>query len=359
MDGDVALSDFAQTFAAHRAELKPLLPTRQAYSLTQLGERVSLQVYRDLVRAVPSVAERATFGTIKRKYTAPAQTQLTPAFLRLLGYYLAEGHAEDGYVVLSSGDAAIVTDMSAAVAQLGAGWRHRPGTYDYQVTSRFWASQLKRWCGGDSRSKRLPPFWPSLSNNALAQLLRAYFTADGGVDGQQVTCVTASEQLASDLAYALLRFGILGRIRVRMKRVPGYVDRRACWQVCISGKEFLEHFRDSIGFALDRKQERLEGILPAAANTNVDLIPFDPSELRRIRQSLGLSQRDLAARCACDRAMLSMIESKQDAFDRIVHIGIVDDRIRTLFDMKRLAGKCGFQVVHRRSWSVEPHAVNP
>ena len=110
--------------------------------------------------------------------------------------------------MVSSADDDIVVDLGAAFNALGVRARHRPGTYDYQVSSRFWTTLLRRWCGRDSRSKRLPPFWPSLSNAALAQLLRAYFSADGGVDGAQVSCISASERLASDLAYALLRFGI-------------------------------------------------------------------------------------------------------------------------------------------------------
>ena len=100
--------------------------------------------------------------------------------------------------MVSSADDGIVVDLGAAFNALGVRARHRPGTYELpRVGSRFWSTLLRRWCGKDSRSKRLPPFWPSLSNKALAQLLRAYFTADGGVDGVQIRLRTASERLAS------------------------------------------------------------------------------------------------------------------------------------------------------------------
>src|SRR5207247_4813017 len=66
--------------------------------------------------------------------------------------------------------------------------------------------------------------------------------------------------------------------------------------------------RDSIGFALSRKNQRLEEIRTPNANTNVDVMPIDGLVLQRLRQSLGLWQRNLAARSGCSRSALSLIE---------------------------------------------------
>ena len=49
--------------------------------------------------------------------------------------------------------------------------------------------------------------------------ISAYFSGDGGVDGQAVTATTASKQLASDLLYALSRFGIWARSRRFLKGI--------------------------------------------------------------------------------------------------------------------------------------------
>src|SRR5579872_6691228 len=127
----------------------------------------------------------------------------------------------------------------------------------------------------------------------------------------QVAALTASERLASELSYALLRFGIVARIRRRLKRLPGREERRPYWQVVVSGAEFLRRFRDSIGFGLARKSERLESVIRSSANTKVDLVPVDGAAVRRLRVSLGVSQEALAARAECSRPALSLIEAGQ------------------------------------------------
>jgi excinuclease UvrABC helicase subunit UvrB/intein/homing endonuclease len=305
----VRVNDFATAWATHRVALQPILSRPKAHALVHEAERVSLAAYQQMVAVVPSLAAGAAFGTNKRTYSAQGQLPLTPPLLRLLGYYVAEGHAGDRFFILSSAEDAVVSDATQAIGELGLRWHHPQGTYDYRVSSALWSSLLSRWSGRDARSKRLPPFWPRLSNEQLAQVLRAYFTADGGVDGEQVTCVTASQQLASDLGYALLRFGIVGRIRPRLVELPGRTERRGYWQIAISGKEFLTSFRDSIGFALERKKQRLEELLTRGnANTNVDVIPIDGCMLRRLRRGLGMSQSSLAARAGCSRSGVSLIE---------------------------------------------------
>ncbi|HYW87846.1 MAG TPA: excinuclease ABC subunit UvrB, partial [Chloroflexota bacterium] len=305
----VTLNDFAAAWATNHASLQPLLSRPKAHALVHYGERVSLAEYQKLVAVVPSIASGVTFGTNKRTYSDPAQQPLTPLLLRLLGYYVAEGHGGDGFFILSSADEEVVTDAAHALGELGLRWHHPAGTYDYRVSSGFWANLLKRWCGHDARSKRLPPFWPRLSNDQLAHMLCAYFTADGGVDGDQVTCVTASEQLASDLAYALLRFGIVARIRKRDKALPNRSERRTYWQLAISGKDFLTRYRDSIGFLLAHKNRRLDTLLSdGISNTNVDVLPVDGDAIRQLRRELGISQESLACRAGFARPALSLIE---------------------------------------------------
>jgi excinuclease ABC subunit B len=165
-----------------------------------------------------------------------------------------------------------------------------------------------------SIAESMPPFWPQLSNTQLAQILRTYFTAEGELDGDQIVCVTAGEQLASDLSYALLRFGIVAHIQPRLVQVPGHSERQRSWRVTISGQEFLQAFQEKIGFALPHKDAALQALLSRKYNTkhaNKDLVPLDGGMLRRARRSVGLSQQELAGRVGCNRSLLSLIEQGQ------------------------------------------------
>ena len=114
----VSLSGFAEHWAMHQTSLRPVLSSRQAYGMLQLRERVSLEKYRQLVTVVPALATGVSFGTIKRRYTSPGRVPLTPALLRLLGYYVAEGHAESQYFVVSSAEEEVVSELGNATGEL-------------------------------------------------------------------------------------------------------------------------------------------------------------------------------------------------------------------------------------------------
>jgi len=69
--------------------------------------------------------------------------------------------------------------------------------------------------GEGSHQKNIPDFVWNLQDDALAWLLRGYFTGDGSVRepvSPVVEAGTSSAKLASDISYLLLRFGVLSRI---------------------------------------------------------------------------------------------------------------------------------------------------
>lgn len=131
--------------------------------------------------------------------------------------------------------------------------------------------------GGLSGTKSVPSILFSLSNEQIAHYLRAYYEGDGGVENHEVCATTKSEQLASDLAYLLLRFGIIARIRPKEKSATNTILKlkKTYYQVTISGKDSLLRFAENIGFLTERKNFRLWQLLekPFLANTNIDTIP--------------------------------------------------------------------------------------
>ena len=290
------------------AQIRRMVGNEKYWRMVNCGERLGLATFRQVASVVPGVATEARFRLKVLGCEFPAELPVDAALARLLGYYIGEGHAAESYCTVSSADPEVVDDVIATVERLGVGWRHRPGTYDYQLNSKMLRGMLKRWCGARSDDKRLPPFWAQLSNEHLAQLLSAYFSADGGVDGAAVTCMTASRQLASDLGYALLRFGIVSRLRVRRMTDPQNGAVKTFYRVAISGQADLTAFQAHIGFTIPRKTERLGQLLGKTANTNVDLVPLDGEAIADARSRLGWHQRELAAHAGCSRAMISLIE---------------------------------------------------
>jgi excinuclease ABC subunit B len=255
-------------------------------------------------------AREASVGGKSLHNRLPARLPLTTEFLRLLGYFIAEGNHQCGYSILSNRDDRIRGGIEAALHQLGLPFSLRPSS-DYQVSSSALAELLGHLCGSTAHDKRLPEFWPQLSDQALAQLLGAYFDGDGTVGrASDVSATTASAQLASDLAYALLRFGIWAHLTRRWKRATNS-RHGGDWYYCLtlSGQSNLEHFCQAIGFSVLHKQQSLIAQLGRTENSNVDLVPISASELRYLRNQLDLTAKTLGERSGLSRAAVQFIES--------------------------------------------------
>ena len=249
-------------------------------------------------------------GGKKQVCRLPARLPLTDSLLALFGYYLAEGNSQRRYLIIANREPSIRARLERALGELGVPFGVRPSS-DYQISSTALSALMAALCGKTAGHKRLPELWPRLSARALGCMLRAYFDGDATVSaGGQVIATTASEQLASDLAYALKRFGIHARIRRTWKRAtnsahPGgeYLD------VAISGLNDIRRFARCVGFDHPEKRRRLELALNGRRDTNVDVVPIAAAAWRDLRLASGLSMLTVARRAQCSRPTISLIES--------------------------------------------------
>ncbi len=256
---------------------------------------------------IPSESE---IGGKQVAHRLPGELELTTDVLRLLGYYVAEGHATDRFVLLANRNPKVRAHIEDALRHLNLPFQERVST-DYQIGSKAFTELLATNCGRRSREKRLPSFWAELSNEALGTLLRAYFDGDGTVErARAVTATTASEELASDLTYALLRFGIWARIGSATKRATNSDHAgNTYYTVTISGQTDLRRFARHVGFSIDAKRNRLEEQIGGRENSNVDVVPLDGSILRRLRRAVGLSAGALGERCDRSRSSIQFYET--------------------------------------------------
>jgi len=303
----ISLPNFKIVWQSCKNEARALLSPAKIFNILNHGERVSLPTYKKLKAIIPSLKKGATIGVYGKDYQSPLALKITGDLLRLFGYYIAEGHGDPKYFIISSADPEIISDSSDALKSLGLKLTHRTGSCDYQISSKFWSIFFGELCGQNSHNKRLPKFWTQLSNQQLAELLKAYFSGDGGINGNEITCTTASKTLGSDIMYALMRFGIIARTRERKIKIPNTKKRGTYWEIHISGQKFLKIFQEKIGFTLIRKNKKLKEIIKPEHNTNVDLIPLT-SWWKKIRVSLRATQKQIAIECGFNRSFLSMVE---------------------------------------------------
>ncbi len=240
-----------------------------------------------------------------------ARLKINTRLLKLLGYYIAEGHSQKGYSILSNINHIVRSEIIAALRMLG--WSYgirKERTRDIVIHGIVYATLLSRLCGSKAEIKRLPYFWPSLSLKQLSVLLQAYFEGDGWIEKGGVLAVTKSQELASKLAYALSRWGIWARIRETKKRaynskqkVTGY------YEVSISCQSNLLLFAKHIGFKSNEKNDKLKKALNHTPHSNVDVIPGCGGFLKETRQLLHLYTTQLGKRTSLSHNFISMCES--------------------------------------------------
>jgi len=283
----------------------------------QRGSRIPVGVFKELLECSPRLRlywrpeEARIVGKLDR-CSLPATIPISGDLLRLIGYYLAEGNSQSqsGYFVWSNLSPEIQQGFENALTSLGIPFTRR-NAKDYQVSSAPLALLLRHLAGSRASDKHLPPFWPQLSDAQLGLLLRAYFDGDGYVErSSAICCTTASQHLAYDVAWALLRFGIWARIRRVWKRATNSSHSGAWyWQITISGQENLQKFRQFIGFGVKAKSLALEQQLSKGRHSNVDVVPGCADRLRYLREELGLSKKQMARLVGISRSAIYLFET--------------------------------------------------
>ena len=247
---------------------------------------------------------------------------LREEFLQLLGYYIAEGYCLNGNTFrISCSEEEGKKLLSRIFEKLGlhSFWiKKKNENTDVGVSSSIFTKILKELkVGRVSGNKRLPSFFMNLSNKDLSILLKTYFEGDGGVDivkvlkkrSFMISTTTKSRKLASDICFALYRYGIIGRCKKVWKRAAN-TNHLGSWyyRVKISGKTDLTAFLSNIGFQFSRKNDVLKNKLDYKENTNVDVIPVNDEMFRLKRLETGLSQMQFARKLNYSSSIISAIE---------------------------------------------------
>ncbi len=217
---------------------------------------------------------------IKRDSTEiKRRIKLDEHFMRLVGYYLAEGHSRMSkksfyQISFACAEEEMSEDIAGCVRRafgLAPGRNDVAVTISNRIAYHLFTDVLK--LGSNAREKRIDSRFLSLPKGRVRELLRAYFSGDGSVEKGRlhVTCSSVSEGLLRDIGFLLLRFGIFYRIKEERRAAAGlardfYLMKkrevpkfRLCY-ISIRSK-YAKLFHDEIGFALRRKQKALTTVL--------------------------------------------------------------------------------------------------
>ena len=253
-----------------------------------------------------------------------APERWTPALSRLVGYIVAEGYVEkrndhSGFVSITNNDEEVLEDARNTLHDLNLETTTRQ-PHDGKSARELLCSAgefvsfldeidealLKR-----SAKKRVPPKIAGTSDEITAAFIEGFIEGEGHVSASQreITVASMSEELLEGVRSLLLQHGITSQVHAR---------HNGSHRLRISGAQF-DRYATEIGFVTERKQSAAEEHLTTDRNTNVDVIPNVGPTLRRLRESLGLTQYE----CGVPRNTYRHYEAgsrnpSRGAFKRIV-----------------------------------------
>lgn len=228
----------------------------------------------------------------------PVKNNISEELLILLGLTTSEGHVENDFVTISNTDIEILNLVKRCTEKLNYkispvyNYPKRTEIRGYSIRGNKFSNFVNsNEGGGNSGEKRVPSFIFSLSNNQISTYLKAYYEGDGGVEAHEITATSKSKNLASDLAYLLLRFGIVARIKTRLKAATNTAakTKRTYYRVSISGQDNIKKYIDQIGFISKEKNQKSLKLLKKS-NTNIDIVPELQSIFKEIYSELYNSE---------------------------------------------------------------------
>lgn len=345
---------FYVSVAEPRAIPAGLLRGSKAWHVEHAGERIRYSDYTTLSDNPDYRAHGDRIGYNKLAASVPVIIPASSHLWAFIGLFIAEGHAAERYITLTTADQEMVTAFGAGAACFGLKLRKRQKVYDYQVGGKTIATLMKTMCGHKAQHKHLPAFWPQLSNVQLGSLIGGVFAGDGWVESGSVCVASSSKELMHDIQTALLRFGI--HASVKPKKVVYKALLRPSWTLRISGQHDLRGFQEDIGFGLRRKDEALERLLTVEAvpNTNVDIMQLDVTYLADLMKRYGIFQRHIAAVTGVNRSLVSMYlaGSRNPARHRVQSLlNLFEDKAREADDTEVVERLQAMRVLTYQYWS--------
>ena len=273
----------------------------------------------------------------------PAKFPLSQEFLRLMGYYLAEGHINNNSVRITNSNPKVLKDLVIILQKMKLRFFYTYFTFQKDRKSGIAISSallvdflLAMGFGNGAGNKEFPNFVFGLSNEQISEIIKAYFEGDGSIYRQgkknsyEISAVSKSRKLVDQLSYLLLRFGIFSRITCKYKRATNSNHTGGdYYELILSGKQNVQTYLQKIGFVTKGKNILFNYI----ENTNTDLIPFNLNLVSTIRRKLNITRSELAGLCQCSESMIAAVEIGKRRLSRnlaTIMFNVLEERAKNM-----------------------------
>ncbi len=208
-------------------------------------------------------------------------TCLTPALAAVAGYVIGDGHLTRTNTQFCNTSPALRSRFRSLV-QEAFGISTRTSfpkaraaleMADAKAVTELLSVVLEIPRGNKASRVRVPRLIQRSPPAVVSAFLSALFDCEGSVSRRkcEVEFSTASHELAQQLPFLLLRFGVVSRVAEKPFKGKTY------YRLLVSGKENLRSFQQKVGFHAPEKATALDAILSKTKKhvTNIDLIPVN------------------------------------------------------------------------------------
>ncbi len=295
--------------------------------------------------------------------------------IKLLAYFIAEGHLGNRFVLFSNADPKIIKEFKDSISEFDNNLRvnNHSGEYCFrvsQIKKRFEAisprnekgqfteppkwkhSSIREWTesfnlyGKNSLNKFIPDNIFQLPKHQLSLFLNRLFSCDGTIYQKTghwfVSYCSSSTEMINQIKHLLLRFGIVCRIRKKIIK-----NKFASNELEIYGENVNKYLQE-VGF-FGKKEERQEIALKESIkiirNPNVDTIPIEiwdlykpnnwaeigrkmgyahPKALRESKRYSPSRQKLLQIAKADESDLLAKFASSDIFWDEIISLNVIE-----------------------------------
>ena len=266
----------------------------------------------------------------KNKGSIPVIFKIGKEFIEFCGLWLGDG-SYDNYnknsVILSNVDKECRENFIELAESLNLNYSlMNDDGVSIRIHSTVFYKLMKKVLkfDGYSDTKKIPEFIFGLSNEQIKYFIRGYFSSDGCVKKNEVSCSSQSYELLECLQTLLLRFGIISRMN-------DFFRKDKCINLSISSSENIEKFKE-IGFLQERKNIKLNSFNKKSHHTFSDVIPLSIPQIKE------LSKISLLKPCwpyfqgmqNIGREYLQKIAPEGSKFNDLSHTDILWDKVKSI-----------------------------
>ena len=177
------------------------------------------------ISSLPKTAKLTLWQT-----SLPIELELSNEFMRLIGYYTAEGHAHENkwthQISFRICKKEVFNDLVNCIKNTfgfipNIAEKNTKANISNKIIYYLFTEILK--VGKNAHTKRVPSILFNLNKEKISNFISAYFDGDGSAlpNPLRVQFYSTSQDLLNDIGIILSRFGILARYSVVPPRLPG------------------------------------------------------------------------------------------------------------------------------------------